>query len=129
MPRCVRSSSGVFTYIAIWTGDAPHDDQHGQWIFERLRASQAGEDAHPLLLSFVADVVKRYPDLNDSGEGVWVDGPLVNNVSGCLLYLGVHDEVDEVVRYLVRHARNYHLNVFDPKRGIMLATEPRAHDD
>ncbi len=115
--------------LAFWVGDAPADDLAAIATFQRQYAEHMRDDRHdpaPALLAFLADVTRTFPDLVDLpddqvDDGVWSDGPLTNNASGPMLYLGiVWSRVDDVVPVLVERARTHGLVVFDPQAGKRL---------
>lgn len=115
--------------LAFWVGPSPKDDDAAAAEFERLYELYVGDTPVPPvpeLLAFLDEIMARYPDLTnlsdeDVDDGVWSDGPLVNNAQGPLLYLGiVWSRVDEVVPFLVERARAHQLVVFDPQSGKRL---------
>lgn len=110
--------------LAFWIGDAPANDAAAAAELERLYQEHLAGDplpAAPELLAFIGEITARYPGLTDLDDdhiddGVWSDGPLTDDASGPILYLGVvWSRVDEVVPFLVARARSRGLNVFDPQ--------------
>jgi len=93
--------------------------------FEALYAahveSRAGESPAAELLAFVQEIAQTYPCITQLEEthadsGVWSDGPLVGNVTGPLLHLGiVWSRAEEVCEFLVERATARGLVVFDPQ--------------
>ena len=66
-----------YRYLAFWSGAEPGDDDHARALVERMREREDEEDPSPLLLSFVADITERYPDLMSLpdemvDQSVWV---------------------------------------------------------
>ena len=115
--------------LAFWVGPKPVDDQVAAVTFEQLHARyvEGGEaPAAPELLAFLDEITKRYPDLMDLDDdhvddGVWSDGPLTNNATGTLLYLGiVSNRAEEVTSYLVEVAARHGLTAFDPQAQRLL---------
>jgi hypothetical protein len=69
-------------------------------------------------------VTAKYPDIPDVADlsddeiddGVWSDGPLINNASGPLFYFGLAGtRFDEAAPFVVDVAREHGLVCFDPQ--------------
>jgi hypothetical protein len=105
--------------FALWSFPEPRDDETALSIFERLGVDHWGEQSSHLL-AFIADITSRYPDLDDSGNGVWGEGPLAGCVVGNLLVLRVREHIDEVLPFLIERALAHHVNVFDVEAKRLL---------
>lgn len=116
--------------LAFWIGPAPANNEDAAKTFDALCAKYLdggdGSPPDPALRAFVDEITRNYPDLTELDddhidEGVWSDGPLLNNAIGPLLYLGiVWSRAEEVTAYLVDRARVRGLRVFDPQSGSLL---------
>jgi hypothetical protein len=115
--------------LAVWEGPRPGTNADALAEFERLYAEyMEGESVAPTarVKAFIAAITAKYPDLVDLpddqvDDGVWSDGPLINNASGPLFYFGiVWSRVEEVAPFVAEVARSEGLVCFDPQSNSLV---------
>jgi hypothetical protein len=118
--------------LAVWEGPLPPTDEEAAAQFERLHAKYMGdatESPSPAIQAFIGAITAEYPDIVDLpddevDDGVWSDGPLINNASGPLFYFGIAGSfVEDVVPFVSRIAAEQGLVCFDPQVGTCLRVE------
>jgi hypothetical protein len=84
---------------------------------DRVRALQtADEPASETMLAFVEFLLARYPDLTETEDTIWADGPMKNNISGSLICFSVTWSGYDDGRMFIRPAaRKFGLDYFDPQ--------------
>ena len=91
----------------------PRDRQFGEQL-DQVYASQAPPT--PQLTRFVTDLLARYPDLTQTEETVWSDGPLINNVIGSFINMGIiWRELDKAMPVIISIAHSHGLHCYDPQ--------------
>lgn len=81
------------------------------------------EGAPPERLQALHDrLVARFPCIttlpdDEVDDGVWSDGPLIDDFGQRAAVLGISTRVEEVLPFLVRTATELGLIVFDPQQG------------
>ena len=113
--------------LAVWEGVTPRTDVDALVTFESLYAKHAeggrSEEPSAAIRSFIAAITATYPDLMDLSDdeiddGVWSDGPLINNASGPFFYFGiVWSRAGTVAPIVARIATEHRLICFDPQAG------------
>ena len=113
--------------LAVWDGPQPRTDADGLAEFTRLHAKHfdIGPTSPPSerIKRFIAAITERYPDIMDLpgdeiDDGVWSDGPLINNASGGYFYFGmVWSRAEEVASFVSTIAAKQGLVCFDPQSG------------
>jgi hypothetical protein len=113
--------------LAVWEGPKPQTDTDALAEFERLYAEHIGSGSNeapsPAIREFVAAITTDHPDLTDLpddeiDEGVWSDGPLINNARGPFFYFGiVWSRAEDVAPTVARIAAKRGLVCFDPQAG------------
>ena len=118
--------------LAVWEGPPQSADEETVAEFQRLYAKYmdgATEPPSPAIKAFIAAITSEYPDIvnlpdDRVDDGVWSDGPLINNASGPLFYFGVVGRfVEDVVPFVARVAIEQQLVCFDPQEGKHLRIE------
>ena len=116
--------NAVMSYdLAVWDGPSPADDAAALEVFEGLYdrfMRGAAEPPTSRIRQYVEGLVARWPDLSadDEDEDVspWSDGPLIDNASGPLVYIGmVFSKYQEAVSVAAALARTSGLVCFDPQ--------------
>ena len=106
---------------------APRTDAEALAEFKRLYALhfEIGPTSPPSdkIKFFLAAITKKYPDITDLpdeeiDDGVWSDGPLINNASGSFFYFGmIWSRATEVSSFAADVAMKHGLVCFDPQSG------------
>ncbi|HEY1692984.1 MAG TPA: hypothetical protein VGG39_12530 [Polyangiaceae bacterium] len=119
--------------LAVWEGSLSTTDGDAALEFDRLFArymeGDAKEPPSQAIAAFVAAITSEYPDIVDLpdekvDDGVWSDGPLLDDASGPLFYFGVVGSfVEDVVPFVTRVAAEQGLVCFDPQEGKRLRVE------
>jgi hypothetical protein len=104
-----------------WTPEAGLDPK-ARDFHDRIEALHEAPEvpASPRLVAFVAALLARYPDLGDDDDveddTVWADGPLVNNIIGDFINMGViWSRADEAVLFIMETAQRHGLHFYDPQ--------------
>jgi len=119
--------------LAIWEGPPSSTDEEAAAEFERLHAKYVSggttEPPSPAIRAFIAAITSEYPDIVDLpddrvDDGVWSDGPLLDDASGPFFYCGIVGSfVEDVVPFVARLAAEHRLVCFDPQEGKCLRLE------
>lgn len=81
--------------MAVWEGDRPESDsdavQMFEMLYDRYIEQEHSTEPTPKLKEFVEALTVTFPDLDSLGndevdDSPWVDGPLLGNASGPLIY-------------------------------------------
>lgn len=109
------SYSLVFSRI-----DIPDDTNPWEWINTEIeKYYEDGRDAHPVLKELHDQLTAKYPCISDLSDdeidnGVWSDGPLINNFSHDLAMIAMpFSVVEEVAPFVVETANKLGVIVFD----------------
>src|SRR5262249_20283343 len=74
--------------------------------------------ASPHLVAFVEDLLSRYPDLTQTEDTVWGDGPLVNNITGAFTNTPlIWSRYAEATPVIIETAHRHGLHCYDPQGG------------
>jgi hypothetical protein len=113
--------------LAVWEGRLPRTDADALAEFKRLYAQhlEDGPTSPPSdrIKTFIDAITETYPDIMDLpddkiDDGVWSDGPLINNASGPFFYFGmVWSRAEEVAAFVADVAEKHGLVCFDPQSG------------
>ena len=113
--------------LAVWEEPTPRTDGEALDELQRLRAQYLGKGASAppseRIKAFIAALTERYPDItelpdDEVDDGVWSDGPLVDNASGPIFYFGiVGSRAEDVTEYVAHIAAEHGLVCFDPQSG------------
>jgi hypothetical protein len=115
--------------LAVWEGARPGSNEEAAAEDGRLDKKYVGGDrVEPTaaIKAFIAAITAKYPDLTDLpadqvDDGVWSDGPLINNASGPYFYFGiVWSRLAEVAPFVVAVAQEHGLVCFDPQENELL---------
>ena len=113
--------------LAVWEGPVPRTDADAGVEFARLYDRSANSGAPTAaIVRYVEAVTAKYPcicTLDDDAvdDGVWSDGPLINNARGRLFYFGVvGSRFEEVAPFVVAVAHEMGLVCFDPQSGALI---------
>jgi hypothetical protein len=72
----------------------------------------------PKVVAFVADLLARYPDLTETEDTVWADGPLAGDITGGFINMSfIWSRYEEAAPFVVATAHKHGLNCFDPQTG------------
>jgi hypothetical protein len=84
---------------------------------QRLQEAQDQSGASAKLLEFVASLLVKYPDLMDTDDTPWADGPLTGDISGNFINFGVSWSWynDDLISFVVETAHSHGLHCFDPQ--------------
>jgi hypothetical protein len=111
-------------YFACWE---PHLGLHpgADGNAERFHAIlTAREPPSPKMLAFADFLLARYPDLTETEDTIWADGPLKNNISGSLIYFTVTWSGYTEGRLFVRPAARMHgLDFHDLQANLYIPAE------
>ncbi len=67
---------------------------------------------------FVSDLIARYPDLAETTDTVWGDGPLVGNIIGDFINISlVWSRYEEAAPFIVQTAHKHGLHAYNPQTG------------
>ena len=70
------------------------------------------------MLKLVDALLARYPDLTETDETVWADGPMKNNILGRFINMGViWNRYAEAAGFIIFTANGLGLHAFDPQDG------------
>ena len=113
--------------LAVWEGPTPRTDFDARAEFARLYDSSKNSGLPtPAIVRYVEAVTAKYPcictlDDDSVDDGVWSDGPLINNARGRLFYFGiVGSRFREVAPFAVSVAHEMGLVCFDPQSGALI---------
>ncbi len=110
--------------VSITRSDIPANDDLAWKQMENLYNNDSGEHA-PDFVELINKLKEKYPcicDLPDDevDNGVWSDGPLVNNAGKDITTLGVvFSQVENVIPFLIKTANQMGFVVFDGQTGII----------
>lgn len=95
---------------------------------ERFQAILAArEPPSPKLLEFADFLLAKYPDLTETEDTIWADGPLKGNIGGWLIYFTVTWSGYTEGRLLVRPAARMHgLDFYDPQANLHIPAETKG---
>jgi len=97
----------------------PDDQSFGERI-DRLYEQPKPQPA-AAMLAFVADILARYPDLTETDDTVWADGPMVNNILGQFINMSViWSRIKEAEQVLAETAKRHGLYCYDPQSKKLL---------
>jgi len=108
--------------ISITRSDIPKDDKLAWKYMEELYNNDNGK-ASSDFLELIKKLTERYPcicDLPDDkvDDGVWSDGPLVNNAGDKITTIGVvFSQVESVIPFIIETSNNLGFSVFDGQIG------------
>jgi hypothetical protein len=118
-PSVVRNDVVSYT-IGLLIEPASSDDATAFKQFNALAdASAPNEQPHPTFVAVHAELTARFPcicDLPDDqiDDGVWSDGPLINNFGAGQAVIGfVFSHVETVLPFVIEVARKHGVTVFD----------------
>ena len=70
----------------------------------------------PVVVEFVDDLLKRYPEQTAKIESVWADAPLKSDITGQFIDMGIlWSRYSEAVPFIVSTAHHFRLNCYDPQ--------------
>jgi hypothetical protein len=91
--------------------------------FQRqLRSAQASkEPPSEKMLTFVAYLTAKYPDLTTTDDTPWADGPLTGDISGKFIHFGVSWSwyTRDVIAFIVETSHSLGLYCYDPQSGML----------
>jgi hypothetical protein len=68
------------------------------------------------IVRFVNDLLARYPDLTQTENTPWADGPMIRDANGSFIYFSIRwDYYDKVTPFVTSTAWRDGLNCFDPQ--------------
>jgi len=68
------------------------------------------------LVDFVTGLLARYPDLTQTDDTVWGDGPLVGNIIGDFINMSlIWSRYAEAIPFVVDTAHRHGLHCYDPQ--------------
>src|SRR5262249_49566449 len=68
------------------------------------------------MLKFVDSLLARYPDLTETEDTVWADGPLKGNIIGEFINMGIMwSGYVEAVPFVIATAHSFGLHAYDPQ--------------
>jgi hypothetical protein len=110
--ECVEGRYSMTAHLVCWDPKLEIDPDDGS-IWEQLAALPRTEPA-PKLLAFVQELLARYEDLSESGDTVWGDGPLVNNIVGDWINISlVWTGYQEAASFVTATAHRHGLDCYD----------------
>jgi hypothetical protein len=120
---CVCGSASASAYMYCWEPSLALNPAE-QSFYKTISALQAdalqaaNPARSPKLVAFVTDLLARYPDLTDTEDTVWADGPLVNDITGGVINMSlIWTRYQEAAPFVVATAHKHGLNCFDPQTG------------
>lgn len=108
--------------VTITRNDIPNDDKQAWDYIETLYAAES-EKSSPDFVNLIEKLTEKYPcicDLPDDlvDDGVWSDGPLVNNAGDKITTIGVvYSQVENVIPFVIETANRMGFVVFDGQTG------------
>jgi hypothetical protein len=82
-------------------------------LYERRQVPPAFQ-----LIAFVEDLLERYPDVTESEDTVWADGPLDGNIIDEFINMSlIWSRYEEAVPFVVATAHKHGLHCYDPQTG------------
>ena len=92
-----------------------------------LHKSRRVPPASSELIAFVEALLDRYPDLTETEDTVWADGPLEGNIIGNLINMAlIWSRYEEAVPFVIETAHQHNLHCYDPQNGAFF---PVHHQD
>ena len=110
--------------ISITRNDIPRDDKQAWKFMEKLYSNDNGQHSKDFV-DLVKKLTEKYPcicDLPDDkvDDGVWSDGPLVNNAGDKITTIGVvYSKVEQVIPFVIETSNNLGFVVFDNQTGLI----------
>jgi hypothetical protein len=73
------------------------------------------------MLSFVARLTEKYPDLTTTDETPWATGPLTGEISGKFIHFPISWSwySDSLIAFIVETGHSQGLYCYDPQSGIL----------
>lgn len=105
--------------VGLFLEPAPSNDATAFEEFNALAEASVIEEAHPTFVAVHAELTARFPcicDLPDEevDDGVWSDGPLIDNFGQRQAVIGfMFSTVETVLPYVVEVAHKHGITVFD----------------
>jgi len=109
----------VTAHIYCWAPNLQLDPADSNFR-DKVRALQGRSKVPPseTLVMFVSDLIARYPDLAETTDTVWGDGPLVGNIIGDFINISlVWSRYEEAAPFIVQTAHKHGLHAYNPQTG------------
>lgn len=104
----------------------PTDKAFGDRI-EALHKPRRVPRTSPQLIAFVDALLDRYPDLTETQDTVWADGPLKGNIVDEFINMSLKwSRYKDAVPFVIQTAHQHGLHCYDPQDG---AFYPVHHQD
>jgi hypothetical protein len=72
----------------------------------------------PVMLKFVEALLSRFPDLTETDDTIWADGPLDGNILGSFINISIiWSRYDDVRAWLIQTAHAHRLHCYDPQES------------
>lgn len=110
--------------VSITRNDIPKDDNQAWKIMNELHINDNGQPSKDFV-DLIKQLTEKYPcicDLPDDkvDDGVWSDGPLINNAGDKITTLGVvYSQVENVIPFVIKTSNNLGFVVFDDQTGLI----------
>lgn len=110
--------------VSITRNDIPKDDKQAWKLMEELYQNDNGQPSKDFV-DLIKKLTEKHPcicDLPDDklDDGVWCDGPLVNNAGDKITTIGVvYSQVENVIPFIIETSNNLGFVVFDGQTGLI----------
>ena len=110
--------------ISITRNDIPKNDKQAWKFLEEIYQTDSGKPSKDFI-DLIKRLTKKYPCICDLSEaqvddGVWSDGPLVNNAGDKITTLGVvYSQVENVIPFIIETSNTLGFVVFDRQTGLI----------
>ncbi|MGE5539454.1 MAG: hypothetical protein ACM30I_12620 [Gemmatimonas sp.] len=110
--------------LACWEPSVGLDPRADDFDERFYAVQRARLPPTPTMLAFVEFLLAKYPDLTESKETIWADGPLKNDISGGFIHFSVTWSGYTEGRLFVRPAaRKFGLDFYDPQDNLYIPAE------
>ncbi len=109
--------------VFITRNDIPQEDSKAWEIINTLDSGEFGNGSIDFK-NLILKLTEKYPcicDLSDEelDKCVWSDGPLINNAGKDITVLGICNNIEEVVPFIIKTANGMNFVVFDDQIGAI----------
>lgn len=110
--------------VSITRNDIPGDDKQAWKFIEELYNNDNGQPSRDFV-DLIRKLTEKYPCISDLpddkvDDGVWSDGPLVNNAGDKITTIGVvYSQVENVIPFVIEVSNNLGFVVFDDQTGLI----------
>jgi hypothetical protein len=110
--------------VSITRNDIPRDDKQAWKFMKELYNNDNGQPSKDFV-DLIKKLTEQYPCICDLphdkvDDGVWSDGPLIDNAGDKITTLGVvYSQVENVIPFVIETSNNLGFVVFDGQTGLI----------